>query len=562
MVGLTLAERYRLAERIGSGGMADVYRARQLGAVEREVAVKLIHREMAATTAIAQMFSDEARLHANLRHAKIVRLIDFGVDGGQPFIVMDYVRGCSLSQLLKSARGPLSPSLAMYVGEELCDALDYAHNLRDAAGQPLGLVHRDISTANVLVSDAGEVLLSDFGIARWSERRAPRTGTNQVKGNLQYLSPEQAAGDEVDARTDLYMVGVVLYHVLTGQLPFRADALGQLVDAIRHGRFAPVDQLAPSTPPALVNVVHRLMASAPDDRYPDARVVRAELSELLGPTQPAAESLAELVRARASRPQLQLQLPPSTEEAPRTERALAAPVETTASPPTVPARPSVKTASDPAETPDEPSFHQRNNRVWIAAIVSFALVGAGAFTVYRIRHAVRALPSVNDPPPTVTQPPARDDPPAPSAPVAPVTHAAKAHRTHLPTEKLPFGSGSGRGSGSVGNGNGNGVGNGNGNGNGVGNGNGNGVGNGNGGESTKAVGWLELESTPWAQVRVDGQWVDRTPIGRRAMAPGKHHLALDNLALGLHAELDVDVAAGATAYRFVNLVNGAVRESR
>lgn len=266
----TSAERYQIEERLAAGGMGEVYRARMIAAagLEKVVALKLVRRELSDRPELRELFVEEARTVLSLSHANIVQAFDVGVMGDRYFIAMEYVHGRDLGRI---GRLPLRHAVAIAV--EVLKGVDYAHRLRGPDGRVIGLVHRDISPSNILLSFEGEVKIADFGVASTiaGSRLAPRAG------KLSYMSPEQLAGSAVDARADLYAVGAVLYETLSG----RPRALGatddQIIANVAAGRHPPLAEVAPEVPPELAAIVARCLAIAPEDRFPSAGALRAEL---------------------------------------------------------------------------------------------------------------------------------------------------------------------------------------------------------------------------------------------------------------------------------------------
>ena len=271
-----LADRYQIGELLGRGGMAEVhsgYDAR-LG---RNVAVKLLRPALASDPAFRTRFRQEAQAAARMSHPTIVRVYDAGEQtvpdpaGGElqlPFIVMEKVEGKLLKDVL--AAGPLDPAEAVRIAEGILTALEYSHRA--------GVVHRDIKPGNVMIAQNGQVKVMDFGIARAiSDSSATIAQTSAILGTAQYFSPEQARGEAVDARTDLYSTGVVLYELLTGQAPFRAE--GAVAVAYQHVSEAPVppNTLNPAVSPALSAVVLRALAKDRFERYQSASDFRADL---------------------------------------------------------------------------------------------------------------------------------------------------------------------------------------------------------------------------------------------------------------------------------------------
>ena len=214
--------RYRLLQRLGEGGMAELYTAVLHGAegFRRVYVVKRLRPEVARNRAAVEQFIDEAKLGSTLVHSNIVPVFDFGKVGDEYFLAQEYIIGRDLGKVmqrqLEQVGHPLSERLVLYIVHEVLEALAYAHNRTDAAGNPIGLVHRDISPGNVMVTARGEVKLFDFGIVK-GEGRVSKTEVGVVKGNVSFMSPEQARGQTVDARSDLFSLGLVLYYGLTGE---------------------------------------------------------------------------------------------------------------------------------------------------------------------------------------------------------------------------------------------------------------------------------------------------------------------------------------------------------
>ena len=270
---MALAERYRFLGRLGAGGMAEVLEAEILGAsgFVRRVAVKRMLSSAAEDPAFVRMFLDEARIASHLHHANIVGVIDYGVVEGAPFQVLELVDGLDARTMLRRAPdGRLPAEVALHLAVQVGHALAAAHAARDVAGTLLGIVHRDVSPANILVSWGGDVKLADFGIAV-AKDRSEKTETGMMKGTLLFMSPEQATGGGVDPRSDLFSLGCVLHMLLTGASPLAGDGFQRF---LRTGRA----ELDPSLPIDLRAIIERATAYDRGARYTDA----AQMTEAIG----------------------------------------------------------------------------------------------------------------------------------------------------------------------------------------------------------------------------------------------------------------------------------------
>ncbi|WP_431957439.1 Stk1 family PASTA domain-containing Ser/Thr kinase [Nocardia lijiangensis] len=278
-----LSSRYELGEIIGFGGMSEVHKARDLR-LSRDVAIKVLRADLARDPTFYLRFKREAQNAAALNHPAIVAVYDTGeaeVDGGPlPYIVMEYVDGDTLRDIVRG-KGPMPPRRAMEIVADVCAALDFSHKA--------GIVHRDMKPANIMINRAGAVKVMDFGIARaLADSSNPMTQTAAVIGTAQYLSPEQARGETVDARSDVYSVGCVLFEILTGEPPFTGDS--PIAVAYQHVREDPrlPSHVYSGVPRELDSVVLKAMSKNPANRYQSAAEMRADLIRVLGGQKPSA----------------------------------------------------------------------------------------------------------------------------------------------------------------------------------------------------------------------------------------------------------------------------------
>ncbi len=252
-----LINRYQIEGRIGSGGMAEVYRARDI-TLERTVAIKLLREDFSSDPAFRERFRQEAKAAANLSHPNIVTVHDFGFDERQVFIVMEYIPGTDLKTILES-RGSLGIDEALRLIIQACAGIGYAHRA--------GLVHCDVKPHNMIVTPDMRLKVTDFGIARALASIHPQEVTNVVWGSPQYFSPEQAAGYPPSPASDVYGLGVVLYEMLTGRLPFIASTAAELAHMHRTVPPTPPSQINPSIPPALEQADLKVLSKEPSARY-------------------------------------------------------------------------------------------------------------------------------------------------------------------------------------------------------------------------------------------------------------------------------------------------------
>jgi hypothetical protein len=278
--------RYTLVDRIGLGGMAEIYAAVTSGegSFRRPVVIKRLRPELTADPNAVAQFCDEANLLAAFHHPNIVAVHDFGRWENQFFLAEEYVQGRDLGRLVRkrlSTDGrPLPPEVVAYAAHEILKGLDYAHTLENDRGWPMGIVHRDVSPENIVVSPRSEVKLLDFGVVKATEGRATKTETGVVKGNVTYMSPEQARGLDVDARADLFSLALVMYFCCTGYPLYAAHTTYGLLMQAGAGPGSDARTALQKLPPPIAAVVLRATDPQLDSRYANAREMAADLAEV------------------------------------------------------------------------------------------------------------------------------------------------------------------------------------------------------------------------------------------------------------------------------------------
>ncbi|RKH41260.1 serine/threonine protein kinase [Corallococcus sicarius] len=274
--------KYELLRKIASGGMGQVFLAQEHGTgFERLVVLKLILPHLAEDEEFLEMFLEEARLVARLSHPNLITILDLTEIEGRHCLAMEYVQGEDVRRLDRTARNqgrPLPAGLVVRIIADAAAGLSYAHGARDGQGQPLQLVHRDVSPQNVLVGFDGGVKVIDFGVAK-AATSGQQTATGVLKGKYPYMSPEQANGLPVDGRSDLFALGVVMWELLTGKRLFKGDTDLMTLRLVRDCQIPPPSQLNPSLPPGLDDVLLKALAPTPEGRYPDCAAFRLALED-------------------------------------------------------------------------------------------------------------------------------------------------------------------------------------------------------------------------------------------------------------------------------------------
>ena len=283
--GEILLGKYHIGPKVGEGGMAVVYHAVSRGAAgfERPVVIKAIKATLATNPQMNRQFIREASVGAELQHPNIVQVFDLGERNGVLYMVLEYVAGKDLAALAfraRRARRVLSPELVAFIMIDVCKALEASHEHLDVEGQPRPIIHRDISPQNILLSRDGHVKLADFGMAR-AIGATRHTAFGVIKGKLSYMSPEQSRGGEIDARSDLFCLGIVLWETLTGRRLFLANDAQETIRRVRACEVPPIVQAAPHVSPELGVIVHKALQPGLEERYQTATELRKALQNYL-----------------------------------------------------------------------------------------------------------------------------------------------------------------------------------------------------------------------------------------------------------------------------------------
>lgn len=279
--------KYLLLEKIAMGGMAEVFLAKSSGVqgIGKFLAMKRILPQYSANEDFINMFTEEAKICVNLSHSNIAKIYEFGVEQGQFFIVMELIEGKNLRQILsrlgKEKRQGFSVDQAVYIAKEVAAGLDNAHRcLDDSSGKPLNIIHRDMSPQNIMVSFEGEIKVVDFGIAKAeSEKEETKAGT--LKGKFSYMSPEQASGEKIDMRTDIYSLGIVLWELLANKRLFTSSSELNTLKKIREGKIPPISKINPKVPEELERIVNIALAKDASNRYQTCAEFYKDLNRFL-----------------------------------------------------------------------------------------------------------------------------------------------------------------------------------------------------------------------------------------------------------------------------------------
>ena len=276
--------KYQLLDKIAIGGMAELFRAKLTGAqgFEKLIAVKKILPNLSTEANLVTAFIDEAKLAALLHHENIIQIYDFGSMDDQYFIAMEYLFGKDLRTITRTAGArdlALGLENILYIVSRICAGLDYSHHLRDLQGKPLNIIHRDINPQNILITYEGQVKIIDFGIAKAASHNT-QTRENLIKGKLAYMSPEQANGQKIDHRSDIFSTGIILYELLAARRMFSGETM-HVLSLVREAEYDPPEEVIPDLPDKLNAILHRALAKDPDERYQSAGEMLADIEEFM-----------------------------------------------------------------------------------------------------------------------------------------------------------------------------------------------------------------------------------------------------------------------------------------
>ena len=378
---------YVLLEKIAVGGMAEVWKARMRGVegFQKIVAIKKILPHLSDNQDFIEMFIDEAKLAAQLNHNNIIHIYDLGKIQSSYYIAMEYVDGSDLKTILKRAQErdqPMSIELGLFVASKIAAALDYAHRKRDFDDRELGLVHRDVSPQNVLISEEGDIKLCDFGIAK-AASKASHTQAGALKGKLQYMSPEQAWGRNIDKRSDIFALSTVLFEMLTGRKLFTGDNELSILEQVREARVVAPSQFNDEVTPEIDAIVLKALQKEPEKRYQTAGEMARDLDQVLYSFKPTPTSadlaiymhrLGEEAPAHVHAHEPEPFVPPPAPKPAAMTAPAAVPVAAAAA---IPAAPAI--------APSVAAYDQPKKSNMMPAIIGIVVVvlGIGGFLLFR-----------------------------------------------------------------------------------------------------------------------------------------------------------------------------------
>jgi eukaryotic-like serine/threonine-protein kinase len=519
--------KYTLQRKLATGGMAEVFLAQMAGpgGFQKRVVVKRILPQFCEDATFVTMFLGEATLAAQLSHPNLVQIFELGQEQGQYFLAMEYIDGPNLRTLARVTRElgePLTVGLAVKLVSLSAEGLHYAHELKDGSGRPMGLVHRDISPDNILLSRSGAVKVVDFGIAKaTASPTATRSGV--LKGKLAYMPPEQLDREMVDRRADVYALGIVLYELLSGLMPFDATSEVSIIQAVMGERpYLSLSQRRPDLPDALVDIVNKCVAKDKQQRFDSAKALQLELERFLNATQQQVSSadLAALIERH---------FPPVNETPVEAggmlESTQASPVELAPVPATlalkapqpVPLQ-AIGTQTAEALAAARPGVSKAVLFVLLATLV--ALAGAGVLFLMR-RNPTGSSATVTLREVSPLTPAAAETPVSRAVLVDPAVTVAEPDAGPSLAERSDAGVNQRKAETSA--------------------------------VATSTIksanGKLSFRIRPFATVFLDGKLLGETPIPTQLIAVGKHHVRLVNEALNKDVAIEVIVKPGENAVK-------------
>jgi serine/threonine-protein kinase len=511
--------KYTLVKKLATGGMAEVFLARIDGpkGFAKRCVVKRILPHFTDDPRFTDMFLSEARLAAELNHPNLVQIFDFGEADGQYYLAMEYIDGPNLRALNQAAReraGPMPFQIAARLIAQAAEGLHYAHELRGENGEFLNLVHRDISPDNILVSRSGAVKVVDFGIAKASSQ-PHLTKSGMIKGKLAYMPPEQLARDPLDRRADLFALGIVLYELITGNMPFDATSEVSIIQAIMS--LVPLERptrYRGDCPPQLDAIVHKCLQKDREARYASCRELQGDLEAFIAAsgvavgTRDVADFIASVMPPEDEAPQVVLTpanpLDATTPSTRSRERAMATPATPAATTGTGLSNTALRPVATPVAESSAPTRSRAPLAVAAALVAAVAAIAGWLFT--RPAPAVVATPTPAPLPPAVAEfidagSATGHEPADAGLALAEAPDAGNEVPDDTPPTPKPLAAKTGR---------------------------------------------LELRIRPYATVYLDDRRLGDTPLPAQVVPVGKHKLRLVNEKLGKEVTLDVTVGAGTT----------------
>jgi serine/threonine protein kinase len=511
--------KYILIDKIAIGGMAEIFKAKTLGVegFEKTVVIKQILPQFSQDEEFITMLIDEAKIAGQLSHSNIAQVLALDRIEDTYFIAMEFIDGKDLRTIIKTGQkmgSPLSRELAVFIGTEIAQALDYAHRKRDARGAELNIIHRDISPQNILIAYEGEVKLTDFGIAKAAiQARMSQSGV--LKGKYAYMSPEQARGEAIDRRSDIFSLGIVVYEMLTGERLFLGDSDIGTLEKVKAARVEPPSKINKDIPEELEAAVLKALAKEPSDRYQDASSFHQDLARALHPSWVSSADLSRylttMFQEAIGKEKKRMEELDNSPLMKRYREALRAEKDTPALGPddtrTATSGISRERAERLIPLPVKPKGRVRSPLRAVIVGFTLALLILGFGTLW-LKFLPPSRPQPRSAPPELK---ATSQPVPQAVPSQPSLPEIKPRPKPTPVKKPKPGVG-------------------------------------------KAYGFLDINALPWAHLYIDGVKYEKDPpiLGIK-LTEGEHRLRLVNPYLGLEKELTVEIKRDQTIKRIINL---------